>query len=110
MQSTKTATYVAPAVADRVLRFRNAQDVPPYVVVENLEGAVSVPIKFQESDDGTNWTDISGTAATVNPGTSVATEVVSSRAMVALHAGGNARIQVTVNRTVNGSPVDLGSA
>lgn len=110
MQSQKVASYIAPAVADRVVQFQNSDDVPPYVVVENLDGAVSVPIKFQESDDGTNWTDIAGTNATVNPAESVACSVVTSRARIALHAGGNARVLVTVNRTVNGSPLNLGSA
>ena len=110
MQSQKSAVYTAPAVADRVVQFQNALDVPPYVVVENLDGAVSVPIKYQESDDGSTWTDIAGTNATVNPGQSVSCSVVTSRARVALHAGGNANVLVTVNRTVNGAPLNLGSA
>lgn len=110
MHSLKVASYTAPAVADRIVRFYNSDDVPPYVVVENLDGAVSVPIKFQESDDGTNWTDIAGSNATVNPGESVAQSVVTSRAQIALHAGGNARVLVSVNRTVNGAPINLGSA
>lgn len=110
MQSQKSAVYTAPAIASQVVQFQNAPDVPPYVVVENMNGLVSVPIKFQESDDGSTWTDIPGTNATVNPGEAVATSVVTSRSRVALHAGGNAQILVTVNRTVNGSPNNLGSA
>ena len=110
MHSLKSAVYVAPVVAAIVTEFYNSSDVPPYVVVENLDGAVSVPIKFQESDDGTTWTDIAGTTATVNPGDSDAQSIVTSRARVALHAGGNASILVSVNRTINGSPNNLGSA
>lgn len=110
MQSTKTAVYTAPAVAGRVVEFYNSNDLAPYVVVENLESGVSVPIKFQESDDGTNWTDIANTTTTVSPGDSVGTSVVSSRARIALHAGGNAQILVGVNRTINGAPTSLGSA
>lgn len=110
MHSTKTAVYTAPAVAARVVEFYNSADLPPYVVVENLDAGVSVPIKFQESDDGTNWTDIAGTTKTVGPSQSVSTEVVTSKARIALHAGGNASILVTVGRTVNGAPTNLGSA
>ena len=110
MQSQKSAVYTAPAVAAKVVEFNNSLDLAPYVTVENLDGAVSVPIKFQESDDGSTWTDIAGTNATVNPGQSVGCSVVTSRARIALHAGGNARVLVSINRTVNGSPTNLGSA
>ena len=110
MHSTKSAVYTAPAVAARIVEFYNSADLPPYVTVENLETGSSVPIEFQESDDGTNWTDITNTTATINPGESVGVEVVSSRARIALHAGGNAQILVGVNRTINGAPTSLGSA
>jgi len=110
VQSTKSAVYTAPAVADRVTEFQNSADLPPYVSVENLDSSVSVPIKFQESDDGTNWTDIAGTTNTVGPSDSVGVVVVATRAKIALHAGGNARILVSVHRTINGAPINLGSA
>lgn len=110
MQSTQTAVYLAPAVANQVVEFHRPADLPPYVVVENLDAGVSVPIKFQESDDGTSWTDIAGTNSTVGPSDSVGAVVVATRARIALHAGGNAQIQVSVHRTVNGAPTNLGSA
>jgi len=110
--STKVAVYDAPAIADRILQLNNTGT--PYVVVENQDpasGGASAAIRFQESDDGTNWTDIPDTSATVLPGgKSVATSVLSSRARIALHAGGNVKLLVSVIRTVDGSPIDLGAA
>jgi hypothetical protein len=106
--------YSAPAIAARVLQFHNNGSQPPVVIVENLSpsvGGASAAIRFQESDNGVDWTDIPDTSATVMPGgESVQTVVNSSRARIALHAGGNVSLLVTVVRTIKGSPVDLGAA
>jgi len=108
--STKSAVYQAPAIAQRVVEFANAGDLPSYCVVENLDPSASAPIRYQESDDGTTWTDIAGTTATVNPGESDGRQVVASRARIALHAGGNVKLKFSVTRQVDGSPVNLGTA
>jgi len=110
VDSKKTAVYTAPAIAGVVAQFANSGDLPPYCVVENLDGVASAAIKYQESDDGTTWTDIAGTTATVNPGASDGQRVVASRARIALHAGGNVQIVFSVTRQVDGAPLDLGVA
>jgi len=104
------AVYDAPAVADRIVEFRNSGDLPPYCKVENLDGAASAAIRYQESDDGTTWADIAGTTATVTPGESDGQIVVSSRARIALHAGGNVQVQFGLVRQVDGAPGNLGTA
>jgi hypothetical protein len=110
MHSMKQAVYAAPAIAARVVEFYNSADLPPHVVVENLDDAASASIKYQESDDGTTWTDIAGPTATVNPGQADAQSITTARARIALHAGGNVSLNVRVTRHVNGAPNNLGSA
>jgi hypothetical protein len=108
---SQAGVYIAPAIAARVLQFNNNGSQPPVVVVENLSTGASAAIRFQESDNAVDWTDIPDTSATVMPGgESVQTVVNSSRARIALHAGGNVSLLVTVNRTIKGSPTDLGAA
>ena len=113
--STKTeaGVYSAPAIAGRIVEFLNNGGSSPIVTVENLDpsvGGSSAEIRFQESDNGADWTDISDTVATVLPSRSVVTTVVSSRARLALYSGGNVKLLVTVIRTVDGSPANLGAA
>lgn len=110
----QTLAVDAPAIAARVLEFYNNGQHEPVVIVENQSPAVggaSAAIRYQESDNGVDWTDIPDTAATVMPGgDSVQTLVSSSRARIALHAGGSVPLTVTVIRTVKGSPTNLGTA
>ena len=91
MQSTKTAVYLAPAIADEVVGWNGAGPggLPAYVSVENLDSLASSAIKYQESNDKSTWSDIAGTVATVNPNDSNAQEIVSSASFIRLHAGGN---------------------
>lgn len=110
MQSLKQGVYTAPAIAARVLEFANGGNLPPYCVVENLSSTTSAPVKYQESDDGTTWTDIPGTTVTVNPGESDGQIVTASRARIALHVGGNLQIIFGVTRQVDGAPLNLGTA
>jgi hypothetical protein len=93
-----------------VFYMNNSLDLAPYVVVENLDDVASATIKYQESDDGSTWTDIAGTPATINPGKANGQIVVTSRRLISLFAGGNVDLLVTVARQVNGSPQDLGVA
>lgn len=110
----KSGVYFAPAIAARIVEFLNNGNNPPVVVVENQAPAVggaSAAIRFQESDNGVDWTDVPDTSATVLPGgDSVVTTVTSSRARIALHAGGNVSLLVVLMRTVKGSPDNLGAA
>ena len=110
MQSVKHGVYTAPAIATRVVEMFNTLDLPPYCVIENTDAVASAAIKYQESDDGQNWTDIAGTPATVNPGQANGQIVVTSRRLVALHAGGNVKLLVSVTRQINGAPTSLGVA
>ena len=110
MLSTKVGVYTAPSFAQRVVEFYNSLDLAPYVTVENPDAIASSPIKFQESDDGSTWADIAATPATVNPGQSNAQIVVTSRRLIALFAGGNVKLLVTVARQINGAPASLGVA
>jgi len=112
----QAGVYDAPAIADRVLEFVNNGDTSPVVICENLDpasGGASAAIRFQESDTGNanDWTDIPDTSATVLPGgDNVQTVINSNRARVALHAGGNVKLLVSVIRTLKGSPANLGAA
>jgi len=110
VESTKRAVYLAPSIAARVVEFQNNGDLAPYCVVENLDGVASAAIVYQESDDGVNWSDIAGTTATVNPGQGNGQIITSIRRLIALHAGGNVSLTVSVTRQVNGAPADLGLA
>jgi hypothetical protein len=110
VRSTKAAVYTAPAIAARIVEFANNGDIPPYCVVENIDALASAAIRYQESDDGSNWTDIPNTVATVNPGTINAQVVTTTRSRIALHAGGNVKVTFTVERHVNGAPNNLGVA
>lgn len=108
------ASYDAPAIAGRVVEFLNNGNNPVVAIVENNApevGGASAAIRYQESDDGVSWTDIPDTVATVLPGgDNVVTLIQSSRARIALHAGGNVPLSVHVIRTVKGSPMNLGAA
>ena len=115
MRSKKSAVYLATPIASVVVEFLNDGNTPPVVTVENLSDRIaspgtSVPLKFRESSDGVNWADIPGSNATVNPGDTYVQAVVASQSRIALHAGGNAWISVSVLRQVNGSPSNLGAA
>ena len=110
MRSSKQATYLAPAIAQRIVEFQNDGDLPPHVLIENTGSAASAGIRFQESDNGSNWSDISNTTATVLPGGSNQKLVVSTKARLALYAQGNVPLSVTVTKQVNGSPTNLGVA
>ena len=110
MLSTKSAVYLAPSQAARIFEMLNSIDLPPYIVVENIDAVASAPLHYQESDDGSTWATIAGTPATVNPGQSNGQIVVTSRRLIALFAGGNVKLLVSPVRQVNGSPLSLGSA
>jgi len=105
----ETGDYDAPAIAAVAVQFINSGDLSPYIVVENLNALASAAIRYQESDDGQNWTDIANTTATVNPGDSNGQIVASARARIALHAGGNVKLSVAIIRQVNGAPANLGA-
>jgi len=110
MISTKTVVLTAPPTAERILEFFNDGSVAPTVIVENLDDTASAAIKYQESNDGQNWSDVPNSTATVNPGDSFSLAVVASQARIALHAGGNVSLLISVVRQVNsgGAPLNLG--
>lgn len=114
MLDIKEAVYDAPAIAARVVEFLNNGNLTPVVYAENQDpasGGASAAIRFQDSDNGVDWTDVPDTSATVLPGgDAVVTVINSTRARIALHAGGNVKLLVTVIRQVKGSPDNLGAA
>jgi len=110
VKSSKSATYIAPAIASRIVEFQNDGDLPPHVLLENTGLTASAAIRYQESDNGSNWTDIANTAGTVLPGESNQQLIVSTKARLALYAQGNTPLNVTVSKQVNGSPTNLGVA
>jgi hypothetical protein len=109
MFDLKSTTQDAPAVATQIITFRNDGNLPPVVIVENLDGSASAAIKYQERDSGA-WADIAGTNATINPGTSNA-QIISGATLreIALHAGGNVKLLVHVGRQEDGEASDLGN-
>lgn len=106
--------FEAPAIASRVVQFYNNGFTKPVVIVENLDPAVggsSAAVRLQESDNGVDWTDVPDTSSTIMPGgESVLIVASSGRARLALHAGGNVSLLVSIIRTIKGSPTDLGAA
>ncbi len=108
MKMSQESVYHAPAVADGVVEFRNDGSTPPTVWVENLDGASSSAIKYQESSNGVTWSDIAGTDTTVNPGDGDKQSVISAQPRIRLFAGGDVDLNVSIDRQVNGSPSDLG--
>jgi hypothetical protein len=108
MFDLKSTVISAPAIATRIIEFRNDGNLPAYVVVENLDGSASCPIEYQESD-GSGWSTIAGTPATINPGHSDGQIVVATQRDIALFAGGDVDLLVTVLRQEDGKPYDLGN-
>lgn len=110
----KTVSYDAPAVGARISEFLNNGSNPPIVIVENnspLVGGATASIRFQESDNGSDWTDIADTVASIPPGGKNAVRtLVSNRARLAIFASGNVPLLVSVLRTIDGSPANLGAA
>ena len=113
MLDLKTVGYDAPAIGARIAEFLNNGSNPPLVVVENrspVSGGATASIRFQESDDGSTWTDVPDTVVSVAPGTVEQKVITSSRSRLALFASGNVPLLVSVLRTVDGSPTNLGAA
>lgn len=106
----QTTAYTAPAISQRIVEFNNNGDLPPYIVVENLDTAASASIQYQESDNGVDWAPIVGTTATVNPGKSDGQLVRTPKSRIALFAGGNVKVMLSLIRQVNGSPTNIGAA
>ena len=112
MRSQKSATYLAPAIGADVFSFQNNGTLDPVCTVEHVDpSAGSIALKYRESDDGSTWTDIAGTAATVNPSGTRSNQqvVVSTRRFIALFASGNAKFMFTLDQQVDGSPTQLGA-
>jgi hypothetical protein len=110
VQSSKTAYYVAPAISQIIFTFDNDGDLPPAVTIENVGQGSSCAVVFLESDNGSTWSPIVSTTDTILPGGSVMKVVTSTRRKLALQAGGGVPITVKLDKQVNGSPSDLGSA
>ena len=108
--TTQTVYYDVPAIGAIISEFRNNGSNPPVVVVENLSPNATASIRFQESDNGQDWTDIADTVASIPPGKNVVRTLVSLRARLAIFGSGNVPVLVTLIRTVDGSPADLGAA
>ena len=97
MLDVKSGTIDAPAVADRVIEFRNEGSLAPVVIVENLDDSASASVKLQEP-------------ATINPGESFQW-IVSAATLrdLAIHAGGDLKLLVHVTRQADGELSNWGN-
>ena len=62
-------------------------------------------VKWQESDDGVNYTDIAGTAQVIDAGQATAWLLSSTKSFVALVGYGNIDIEIDVGRSDPDSPL-----
>jgi hypothetical protein len=60
-------------------------------------------IEYQESDNGTTWSTIVGTAVSIPPRESNGQVVLSNKAQIALFAQGNVQVEFHVARNYNHS-------
>jgi hypothetical protein len=90
-------SLTAPGAGSQVMLFRNdAKSI--YCAVENKDEAISATVKYQESSDGTTWSDITGTTATISPGQVNGQIVTSVAPYLALYAQGDVLIEVGLLR------------
>jgi hypothetical protein len=95
-------TVTLPITEERVLVLNKQPDAPRAVLFRHLgkTGETNpATAKWQESQDGTNWDDIAGTAQVVSAGAATSWLLTSSKPYVALAAFGNVDIEVEVNRS-----------
>lgn len=109
MLSTKTELYQAPSLQQRQVFWDNNGTLT-VLVVENKGSANSIAIVVQESDDGSTYSDLSGTSKSIAPGKSETLVIISTKRKLALAAQGNESMLVSVQRTINGTVKDLGTA
>lgn len=97
------------ALGDNILQFLNNGSLPAVVTVENKSTTTSVAIEYQDTDDSTTYSTITGTNATVVAGGSNQQIVSSVRRKIALNTVGDVPLEVTIDRTINfnGSTIDL---
>lgn len=97
-----TRNLTLPVTEERVLIMNKQSDAPRAVQVRHLgKSGETTPatLKFQESQDGTNWYDISGTTVVVDSGSGTSWLVTSNKPYVALAGYGNVDIEVAVDRS-----------
>lgn len=110
MRSTKNAMYLLPSLSGNVVEFLNDGNEAPVVTIEHIDTGASAAVSIMESNDGTTWTTVSGTTASISPGQSRTFVPTSAMRRLAVRGSGNVKVLVTVGKQVNGSPTDLGAA
>lgn len=91
-----------PITESRVLVLNRQASSPRAVLLRHLGKAGQTnpaTVKWQESQDGVNWQDISGTAQVVDAGNGTTWVLQSTAPYVALAAYGNIDVEVEVNRS-----------
>jgi hypothetical protein len=94
--------FTLPIVEARVLILNKQPDSPRSVHFRHLgkTGETNpATAKWQESQDGTNWDDIAGTAQVIDQGAGTSWLLTSTKPYVALAAFGNVEVEVEVNRS-----------
>ena len=109
MNRTDNGNTQGSAIGAEVLKFRNNSPNNPSVTIRNNDPTISLSIEWRDSDDGTTWTTISGTSATITPGNSDTQLVNSTKRLIALFAVCNVSLDYHVARQYNlsGALIDL---
>jgi hypothetical protein len=107
MLKSEGQTLLAPGIGNRILFFKNYSAIPVYVIVENLDDALSAAIHYESSNDGTTWSTIVGTSKSIPPNQSDGQIIQSSSRDLALFAQGNVQLLITVIRVHNGDNPNL---
>jgi hypothetical protein len=100
--TTYRRTITLPVTEARVLILNKQPDGPRSALLRHL-GKPSetnpATVKWQESQDGTNWDDIAGTAQVVSAGAPASWLLTSTKPFVALAAFGNIDVEVQLDRS-----------
>ncbi len=103
MSMTKfNRTLTLPITEDRVLILAKQADTPRQIQLRHLgKSGQTTPatLKWQESQDGSNWYDIAGTSITVAAGAGTGWMLTSTKPYVALAGYGNVDVEVSVDRS-----------
>lgn len=101
MLKTETLTVLSTGLGGRVLIFNNDGVIPPHVIIQNLDDTSSAAIQYQESQDGSTFTNLTGTNVTINPRNSNGQIITSSQRYIAVHSVGAVNLEISVIRKRN---------
>ena len=97
-----TREFTLPITESRVLVLQKQADGARAVLMRHLgksEQTSPATVKFQESQDGSQWYDIAGTIFVVDAGSPASWLITSTKPYVALAGYGNVDVEVAVIRS-----------